>query len=196
MGRHMNTVEQTEIWDRYEAGLVELQMNEYADQLARRMAAAQRYWEEELMAITEYALMRETLEADFVRANSWDPAVQWLPCPVCELPASLFGELEPEADWDYSGRRKLYSWCLLRVRTHRRPLRDLRAEPRLQGPGRAVGSSRAMAPRRRGPPSMGGAALGTRLLATARPYGSVWAGDREADPYYPVGAVENPKGCA
>ena len=102
MGRHMNTVEQTEIWDRYEAGLVELQMNEYADQLARRMAAAQRYWEEELMAITEYALMRETLEADFVRANSWDPAVQWLPCPVCELPASLFGELEPEADWDYS----------------------------------------------------------------------------------------------
>ncbi len=88
------------------ADLVALQMNEYADQLeallARRMAAAQRCWKEEAMVHEEYALRRDTLEADFARANSWDPSVQWLPCPVCELPAILFGELEDEPDWDYS----------------------------------------------------------------------------------------------
>ncbi len=86
--------------------LVELQMDEYADQLdallARRMTSARRYWEQNPLSVAEYALRHGALKADFVRANSADPSVQWLPCPVCELPASLFGELEDEPDWDYS----------------------------------------------------------------------------------------------
>lgn len=80
------------------------QMDDYSYQLearlARRMAAAQRYWEEEPMDSAEYARTCRRLKADLARANSLDPAVQWLPCPVCGLPATLLGELEDKPDYD------------------------------------------------------------------------------------------------
>lgn len=82
------------------------QMNEYSDQLeallAQRMAAAQRYWEEDPIDSAEYVGICRALKADFSRANSLDPAVQWLLCPVCGLPATLYGELEDKPDYDYS----------------------------------------------------------------------------------------------
>ena len=88
------------------ADRVAQQMNEYADQieslLARRVAAARRCWEEQAMDPADYELARKTLETDFARANSRDPAVQWLTCPICDLPANLFGELENKPDYDYA----------------------------------------------------------------------------------------------
>ena len=86
------------------AELVAIQMSKYADQLEallnQRIAAAQRRWDERHMSRDEYTLRCERLELEFERANLDDPAVQWRPCPVCGLPASLVGDLEPQPDFD------------------------------------------------------------------------------------------------
>lgn len=88
------------------ADLVAIQMSKYADQLEtllnQRIVAAQRRWDERRFSVDEYALRHERLELEFGRANVDDPAVQWIPCPVCGLPASLIGDLEPQADYDYA----------------------------------------------------------------------------------------------
>ena len=90
------------------AELVEVQMKAYADQLealsAQRIAAARRRWKDERVGFTSMAIerRREAIHSQLVGVNRADPSVQWIECPVCTLPAQVFGELEAEADWDYA----------------------------------------------------------------------------------------------
>lgn len=88
------------------AEMAEVLITEYDSQvaalLAEKMAGARSRWdsEQEDLDASDIAIMREVLGTRLAVNNSADPTVQWIACPVCDLPACLFGEFEPEADFD------------------------------------------------------------------------------------------------
>jgi len=91
------------------ARLVEYQMGQYADQLEdlwkERKAAALRRWQIERSSSdpATIARKREALQDEYSVENSEDPTIQWLPCPVCSLPALMVGDIEMQAEYAYKG---------------------------------------------------------------------------------------------
>ena len=99
------------------ADLVDLQMREYASALEllwmQCCTYAQQRWDQQKPSLTDaaYNLKRLRIEAELVEANFSDPTVQWAPCPVCGLPARLYGdlELEPHFETHYEPYDGLYT---------------------------------------------------------------------------------------
>lgn len=91
------------------SNLVQVQMNEYASSLEAlwelRRAAAEARWQYEISLVSSTELQQRfsLLQIELESANANDPTVQWVPCAVCGLPAHLFGEFEPEPDFDVEG---------------------------------------------------------------------------------------------
>ena len=89
--------------------LVDVQMVKYEDNVERlwelrRSAAHQRWEAERALASGEYIeLKRSALEAELISENSVDPSLQWIVCPVCRLPARLYGEFDAQPDYDVKG---------------------------------------------------------------------------------------------
>ena len=87
--------------------LVELQLKQSKDSTAalwqQRRAVAERRWNNLRRDLDSADLQRkfDLLESDMISANALDPSLQWVECAVCGLPAHLYGEFEPEADFDY-----------------------------------------------------------------------------------------------
>ncbi len=83
----------------------ETQISQHEDDLAallaKKMAAAQSRWRElaDLDSLS-IPLMHEVLLTQLIADNSVDPTIQCMPCPVCDMPAGLFGEFEPEPEYD------------------------------------------------------------------------------------------------
>ena len=87
--------------------LVELQLQQSRSSTAalwqQRRAAAERRWNSLYRDLDPEGFQRrfDLLESDMISANALDPSLQWVKCAVCGLPAHLYGEFEPEADFDY-----------------------------------------------------------------------------------------------
>ncbi len=87
--------------------LVELQLQQSRDSTAalwqQRRAAAERRWNSLRRDLDSANFQRrfDLLESDMISANAVDPSLQRVTCAVCGLPAHLYGEFEPEADFDY-----------------------------------------------------------------------------------------------
>ena len=89
--------------------LIGIHMKEYVDNLEslwkmRRGSAELRWQGDRIISDpVEFQHRFNLLRNELDSANANDPTTQWVPCAVCGLPAQLFGEFEPEPDYDREG---------------------------------------------------------------------------------------------
>lgn len=87
---------------------VETQLKQFVDEtqrlLTQRLGAAEARWAIKRNSFDDYALDQVRLalveEHRVGNIENDDPEVQWAACPVCSLPADLYGELIPVAEYD------------------------------------------------------------------------------------------------